>query len=186
MKHLFEERIVKIPAECKVSLQDKVFTFEGPLGKQKYDVSKQFFTFEIDEGVIRIKSWHGNKHKHDMLGTIAAHIKNNLIGVVKGYKFVLKAAYRRFSITIIIENNGKTVVIKNFLGTKDILTFPVLGDAKAMMGESKDIIIIQGTNLDDVSQTAARISNTCAKRKKHDQRIFLDGIFVTERVPIAE
>lgn len=186
MKHLYEERVVAIPDQCKVTLEGKVFTFSGPLGTQKYDATKQLFTFELEPKLIRIRSWHGNKHKHDMLGTISAHLKNNAKGVVVGFKYVLRVAYKHFSINVSIVDNGKTVIVKNFLGTKDVLTFPVRGESKAMIGETKDIVIIQGINLDDVSQTAAHISNVCAKRKKNDERIFLDGIFVSERTAVVQ
>lgn len=186
MKHLYEERVVKIPAGCKVTLKDKIFTFKGELGTQSYDASKHLFTFELDNSVIRIRSWHGNKHKHDMLGTVSSHIRNNAVGVVKGYKFTLRAAYKHFSINMAIADNGKTVVVRNFLGTKSILSFPMRGESKAMIGETKDILVIQGINLEDVSQSAAHVQNTVAKRKKHDVRTFLDGIFVSERTSIVQ
>ena len=75
MKALYQQKVVPIPEGCKVSLKEKVFTFEGPLGKQNYDVSKFRFTFEIVENNIIVHSWHENKRNTDLLGTGAAHIK---------------------------------------------------------------------------------------------------------------
>jgi large subunit ribosomal protein L6 len=44
-----------------------------------------------------------------------------------------------------------------------------------------DDIIIQGINLEDVSQTAANIQNA-TKIKSKDPRVFLDGIYVYEKL----
>ncbi|KAI5169684.1 large subunit ribosomal protein L9e [Pancytospora epiphaga] len=186
MRSLYQEKLVPIPEGCTVTLKEKVFTFEGKLGKQSYDLSKVLFTFDIVDENIRVRSWHGNRKKNALLGTIASHIRNHARGVVYGFKYVMRAAYRHFSINMGVIDNGKTVTVKNFLGTKDTQVFPVRGDSKAMAGDHKDIIIIQGINLEDVAQTAAHISNTCAKRKRNDVRIFLDGIFVAERTVIEE
>jgi len=186
MRTLYQEKIVPIPEACTVSFANKTFTFEGPLGTQTYDVSKILFTFDITDNAIRIRSWHGDKKKNDLLGTIAAHIKNYANGVVRGFKYVMKAAYRHFSINVTVSKDGKTITVKNFLGTKTVLDFPARGTSKAYIGDNKDVLIIEGININDVSQTAAHISSTCSKRKMHDVRVFMDGIYVSERTTIKE
>ena len=186
MRTLYEEKLIAIPAECTVTLKEKVFTFEGPLGRQTYDVTSILFTFDIFEGNVRIRSWHSNRKKHGLLGTIASHIRNCITGVVKGFKYVLKAAYKHFPINIGIQDDGKSVTVKNFLGSKDVCSFPVRGQSKAMIGDSKEFLIVQGININDVSQTAAHISNVCAKRKMHDVRVFMDGIYIMTKTTMVE
>lgn len=186
MRSLYEEKLVSIPAGCSVSIKDKVFTFEGPLGKQEYDVSKLLFTFDIVGEEIRVRSWHGDRKKNALLGTIASHIRNHARGVVNGFKYVMRAAYRHFSINMAVADAGKSVTVRNFMGARETLSFAVRGETQAMIGDHKDILIVQGINLEDVAQTAALISNTCAKKKKNDCRIFLDGIFVAEKTTIKE
>jgi large subunit ribosomal protein L6 len=44
-----------------------------------------------------------------------------------------------------------------------------------------DDIIVQGISLEDVSQTAANIQNATRIRSK-DPRVFLDGIYVFEKL----
>jgi large subunit ribosomal protein L6 len=53
-----------------------------------------------------------------------------------------------------------------------------VGDSKVKA--SGDEIIIQGINLEEVSQTAANIEQS-TKIKDKDQRVFLDGIYVFEK-----
>jgi large subunit ribosomal protein L6 len=54
----------------------------------------------------------------------------------------------------------------------------IIGDTKVKI-EPEDIII-QGANLEEVSQTAANIEQATRVRRK-DPRVFLDGIYVYER-----
>lgn len=185
MKALFQEKSVSIPEGCKVALVDKKFVFEGKLGRQEYDVSKIKFTFEVLEDEILIKSWHCNRFKIQLLNTIYSHIKNHITGVTVGFKFVLRSVYRHFPIQIAINNNGKEVKVLSFIGSKEERTYPVRGETVAMMGEMKDTIVIQGINLNDVSQTASSISTGCFRRKKHDERIFVDGIYIQQKTTMV-
>ena len=67
--------------------------------------------------------------------------------------------------------------VRNFLGNKDTRTIGMLGDAKVMAG-GKDELVVEGNDIDDVSQSAALIRQSCLVKRK-DIRKFLDGIFVS-------
>ncbi|MDX1813517.1 MAG: 50S ribosomal protein L6, partial [Candidatus Bathyarchaeia archaeon] len=54
----------------------------------------------------------------------------------------------------------------------------IIGDVRVKV-QSEDIIV-EGTNLEDVSQTAANVEQA-TKVKNKDPRVFLDGIYVYER-----
>lgn len=184
MKALYQEKTVEIPAGCKVSLADSKFTFEGPLGKQEYDVSGIKFTFDIAEDEVVIKSWHSNRSKSQLISTVASHIRNYMKGVTVGFKYVLRSVFRHFPIQVAINNNGKEVKVLTFLGSKEERTYPVRGTSVAVAGEVKDTLVIQGINIGDVSQTAASISSDSLRRKKHDERVFVDGIYILDRTTI--
>ncbi|KAM0680133.1 60S ribosomal protein L9 [Glugoides intestinalis] len=182
MKALYAERTVDIPAGCTVKVTDGKFLFEGPLGKQEYDASKEGFTFEVKDKQVLVKRWHANRAKLQLINTVASHIRNNMKGVTIGFKYVLKSVFRHFPIQISVSGNGKEVKVHTFLGSKEERTYPVRGASVAIPGETKDLLVIQGTSLLDVSQTAASISSDSFKRKKHDERIFLDGIYIFEKL----
>ena len=55
----------------------------------------------------------------------------------------------------------------------------IRGDVKVEV--KGDDIAIEGINLQDVSQTAANIEQATKIRKK-DQRVFLDGIYISEKI----
>ncbi|OQS53506.1 rpl6 [Ecytonucleospora hepatopenaei] len=177
---------VELPKECEVTfVNDHLFTFKGPLGQQQYDVSKFNFTFTIRENdgqrVIVIDSWHGSKKKNNFLNTVASHLRNCVTGVTKGFRYVSKAVYKHFPIQMVIEDKGKTVVVKNFYGNKQAKRFPMLGDSIATIGDEKDVLIVEGTNIEHVSQSSANVTNWGKKEKLYDPRIFLDGIYLVER-----
>lgn len=184
MRALFTEKCLDIPAECKVSFENDKFVFEGPLGKQTYDVSNLGFTFEVASDKIRVKCWHANRSKLQLIGTISSHIRNYMKGVTVGFKYVLKSIFRHFPILVSIEKNGKEIKVHSFIGSKEERSYPIRGDTIAIQGDDKDTFILQGSNLFDVSQSAAAVSSDSFKRKKHDERIFLDGIYVFEKTNI--
>ncbi|ELA40980.1 uncharacterized protein VICG_02010 [Vittaforma corneae ATCC 50505] len=185
MRALYAERSLDVPKDCNVSYSDGKFYFEGPLGKQMYDVAKTGFTFEVDSDTILIKCWHAKRTKLQLINTIASHIRNYMKGVTMGFKYVLKCVFRHFPILTSIEKDGKEIKVHSFIGSKEERTYPVRGDTVALLGEEKDTIVLQGTSILDVSQTAAAVSSDSFKRKKHDERIFLDGIYISEKTSIV-
>jgi large subunit ribosomal protein L6 len=72
-----------------------------------------------------------------------------------------------------------TVLIENFTGERSSRKARIMGDVKVLT--KGDDVIVQGINLEDVSQTAANIERA-TKVKRKDPRVFLDGIYVYERL----
>jgi len=99
-----------------------------------------------------------------------------ITGVTKGYSYKLKIVFSHFPISVKVQD--KTVLIENFTGERRPRRVKTLGDVKIKV-EAEDIIV-EGVNLEDVSQTAANIEQATRVRRK-DPRVFLDGIYVYER-----
>jgi len=116
-----------------------------------------------------------------MLGTAAAHIRNMIKGVNSGYKFNLKTVYAHFPVTVKVDERSRTLKIENFTGEKTPRSAVILDGVKVTVkGEE---IAVEGTSLLAVSQTAANIQNA-TRIKKKDQRVFLDGIYVSDKGPM--
>ena len=99
-----------------------------------------------------------------------------ITGVTKGYSYKLKIVFSHFPITVKVQN--KSVLIENFTGERRARSVKILGDVKVKI--DPEDIIITGSNLEQVSQTAANIEQSTRVRNK-DPRVFLDGIYVYER-----
>jgi large subunit ribosomal protein L6 len=100
-----------------------------------------------------------------------------ITGVTKGFTYKLKIVFSHFPISVKLKE--KTVLVENFTGERSPRKSKIIGEVKVkIQGED---IIVQGINLEDVSQTAANVEQA-TKVKRKDPRIFLDGLYVFEQV----
>ncbi len=169
-------KTVQFPDDVTMNLTGKALNVKGPKGSLTRDFSYAPIAIESDGKAIRIWAKWPRKKEAALVGTIYSHINNMITGVTKGYSYKLKIVFSHFPISV--KTQDKTVVIENFTGERRPRRVKVVGDVKVKI-EPEDIII-QGINLEEVSQTAANIEQATRVRRK-DPRVFLDGIYVYER-----
>ena len=169
-------RTIEVPDHVDLTVKDKIISVKGAKGNLTRDFS--FATVSIDgEGKnVRIWAKWPRKKEAALVGTIDSHIRNMITGVTKGYSYKMKIVFSHFPISIKQQDNF--VLIENFTGERRPRRVKILGDAKVKI-EAEDIII-EGVNLEQVSQTAANIEQSTKVRGK-DPRVFLDGIYTYER-----
>lgn len=107
---------------------------------------------------------------------ISAHIKNMILGVTKGFRYWLRIVYSHFPISVKVE--GDKILIENFIGEKSPRVARIVGNAKVKV--QKNDIIVEGINLEEVSQTAANIEQA-TKIRGLDRRVFADGIYIYKK-----
>lgn len=110
------------------------------------------------------------------IGTVAAHIRNMVTGVTKGYTYKLKIVYAHFPMSVKVQRDR--VVIDNFTGERRPRFAEVLENVKVTV--EGDDVVVKGLSISDVSQTAANIEQATRVKAK-DPRVFLDGIYVYDR-----
>jgi len=170
-------KTIKIPEGIDVSINGRIVTVKGPKGTLIRDFSDAPVTITLQGGEVTVETAWPRKKEASLVGTIYSHIKNMITGVTKGFTYKLKIVFAHFPVTVKVK--GDTVLIENFTGERSARVTKVKGDTKiAVKGED---ILVQGINLEDVSQTAANIERA-TKVKRKDPRIFLDGIYIYERV----
>jgi large subunit ribosomal protein L6 len=169
-------KTIQVPEDVDVKLDGKKINVKGAKGTLIRDFS--FATVAIDsEGKnIRVSAKWPRKKEAALVGTITSHINNIITGVTKGYQYKLKIVFSHFPITVKVQD--KSVMIENFTGERRARKIKIIGDVKVKVGP--DDIIVEGINLEDVSQTAANIEQSTRVRRK-DPRVFLDGLYVFER-----
>jgi large subunit ribosomal protein L6 len=170
-------RTIQVPDGVEVSLDQGKVTAKGSKGTLTRDFSYAPFSIESTGKTITISAKWPRKKEAALVGTIHSHIQNMITGVEKGFTYKLKIVFSHFPITVKVQ--GNTVIIENFTGERRGRSVKVQGDVKVTV--LPDDIIIQGTNLEDVSQTAAKIEQATRVRRK-DPRVFLDGLYVFERL----
>ncbi|EPR78688.1 60S ribosomal protein L9 [Spraguea lophii 42_110] len=185
MVYVYVEEKVQIPEGCKVEVVNKKVTVTGPKGTVSKDFSHIFVFIDIHEENVRCRLWNCRKQERSKLITCSKLIKNMIDGSMSGYFYELKAAYKHFPITFEIKENGKLLIVKNFLGQKWAREFKMIGDTIIKQGVTKDHLILEGISKEDVSQTAGLIQNNCLP-KNLDRRIFQDGVYIATKGLIEE
>ncbi|MCS7095664.1 MAG: 50S ribosomal protein L6 [Candidatus Bathyarchaeota archaeon] len=176
MRTVEVSKTVQIPDDVEVTLDGLKITVKGPLGTLTRDFSKSPVSIELNSKSLKVWADWPRKKESALVGTICAHINNMITGVRKGFTYKLKIVFSHFPISVKVQ--GKTVIIENFAGERNPRKAKIIGDVKVKV--AGDDIIVQGINIENVSQTAANIEQATKIRKK-DPRVFLDGIYIYER-----
>ena len=168
--------LVEIPESVEVGVKGRAVTVRGEEGELTRDFSHAPVSIRLEGNVVKVQARWPRKREAALVGTVCSHIRNMIVGVTEGFTYRLKIVFSHFPISVKVQ--GKTVVIENFTGERSPRKAKIMGDAKVVIkGED---IIVQGINIEDVSQTAANIERA-TKVKRKDPRVFLDGIYIYER-----
>jgi large subunit ribosomal protein L6 len=168
---------IQVPDGVKVNVERRKVMVIGSKGTLTRDFSYVPISIESeDDKTVRVWAEWPRKKEASLVGTIHSHIQNMITGVEKGFSYKLKIVFSHFPISVKVQ--GKSVLIENFTGERRARKVKVIGDVQVKV--QGDDVIVEGINLEDVSQTAANIEQA-TKVKKKDPRVFLDGIYVFER-----
>jgi large subunit ribosomal protein L6 len=170
-------RTIQIPDDVEVSIDGRKVTVKGAKGALSRDFSYAPISIERQDKTIRIWAEWPRKKESSLVGTIHSHIQNMITGVRKGFTYKLKIVFSHFPVSV--KTKEKSMVIENFTGERNPRKAKTIGNVQIKV-QSEDILV-QGLNLEEVAQTAANIEQA-TKIKRKDPRIFLDGIYVYERL----
>lgn len=169
-------KTIQVPEGVEINITNRKVTVKGTKGTLIRDFSHASISLTSNNGIVRIWAEWPRKKEASLVGTLYSHISNMITGVEKGYSYKLKIVFSHFPISVKIQD--KSVIIENFTGERNSRKAKIIGDVKVkVQGED---IIVEGLDLENVSQTAANIEQATKVRNK-DPRVFLDGIYVFER-----
>jgi large subunit ribosomal protein L9e len=183
MKTILSNKTIDIPEGVKVSVKGRKVTVVGPRGTLSRDFSHLRLDLQLlKEGrQLRAELWFGQRKAIASIRTCTSQITNMITGVTKGYLYKMRMVYAHFPIAVGIEDDGKKVAVRNFLGEKRIREVPMFpGVIVERSADVKDEIVLTGNDLYNVSQSAANIQQVARVTSK-DIRKFLDGIYVSHR-----
>lgn len=137
---------------------------------------------KVDDGRrVRIDVWHGHRKQLAQINTAKSMLENLITGVTRGFRYKLRFVYAHFPINGSVTDDGKAVELRNFLGEKRVRRVEMLSGVTCYRSEKvKDELVVEGSDLDNVSQSAASVHQSCLVRRK-DIRKFLDGVYVSEK-----
>ncbi|MGC9112401.1 50S ribosomal protein L6 [Acidilobus sp.] len=176
-KALYVKREVEVPQGVTVRVEGLKVTVKGPKGEVQKDFSHaRGIELRLENNKVIVEARLADTKTKAVVGTVAAHVKNMITGVSKGFRYKLKIISTHFPITVKVEKSR--VVISNFLGEKAPRYATIMpGVTVKVQGQD---IIVEGSDVEAVGQTAANI-----ERATHitdfDRRKFMDGIFIYSR-----
>jgi len=176
---VIEER-VKIPDGVRVSVTDSVVQVSAAKATLERRMWHPRLQVAVQGDEVRIRCELPKRKEKAIVGTWAAHLRNMVEGVTKGWRYRMKIVYSHFPMKASVK--GSDFVIENFLGERHPRKAPILGATKVTV--EGDQVVLEGPDLEAVSQTAANIERA-TKIKGFDPRVFQDGIYIVVKAEVA-
>jgi len=167
------KNIVHVPEDVQMTLDGKKVTVKGAKGQIVRDFGHTKLEFAKESDGLHISIVNPRKLEAALVGTVSTHVNNMIKGATKGFTYKMKIVFVHFPTAVKVV--GKEVHIENFVGERKARIAEILGQTKVTV--KQEDIIIEGNDIDDVSQTCANIQQRAKVRHK-DLRKFLDGIYV--------
>lgn len=175
MKTNFEE-ILEAPQGVTVTVDHGNVLVKGPKGEVARRMYAPGVSISAEGQRVVFKAKKATKREKKMLYTFFAHLRNMVRGVQNPWVYKLKLCAGHFPMTAAV-TAGK-FALKNFLGEKTPreCAIPQGVDVKIAGQE----ITVTAVDRELAGQTAGLLELLTFKPKK-DQRVFQDGIYITEK-----
>lgn len=138
MRDILKTEELEIPEGVEVTINSRLITVTGPRGTLKKNVRHVDMDIRLLKGKttrVSLAVWQGGRKHVACLRTIRSLINNMVTGVTKvsvllkrriqglnlprkGFQYRMRAVYAHFPINCIIQDDGKSLEIRNFLGEK--------------------------------------------------------------------
>lgn len=167
---------LQLPEGVTADYNGRVLIVKGKLGQVSKDFQKINVNLTVNGNMIEISPFSKKRKDNVVINTVRSIIENMAKGVSKGFTYRLKIVYAHFPISVKVK--GGEVHVENFVGERSPRIAKVVGACK--VSPEGDDILVKGTSLEDVGQTAANLE-LATKIKRKDQRVFLDGVYIYEK-----
>src|SRR4029077_20131991 len=175
------QRTIQVPDGVTVQVEGKTVKVKGPLGTLSEDLSHLPVDISQSGREVQVSVTWPRKREIGMLGTAAAHIRNMIRGVTKGYRYNLRTVYAHFPVTVRVDEKARTLKVENFTGEKTPRSAQILDGVKVSV--KGDDVTVEGIDIKAVSQTRGNIQNATTL-KRTDLPVFLDGIYVDTKTSL--
>ena len=167
-------REVEIPDGVSVEVRGLSVVVRGPKGVIERDFSHaKGVVLRVQSGRVVVESFFPKARQVALVGSIASHVKNMIIGVTRGFRYKLKVIYVHYPISVKVERNK--ILISNFLGEKYVRVVEIPQGVRVTV--SGQDVIVEGVDKELISHVAARIEEVTRVKDK-DRRKFMDGIYI--------
>jgi large subunit ribosomal protein L6 len=170
------DEIVEIPEGVQVRLDGENVVVASKDVTLQRKLAHPRVALRIEGKTVHVRSEFPSRREGALVGTFAAHIRNMVEGVTKGFTYEMKIVYSHFPVKATVK--GSEFIIENFLGEKFPRKTRILGETKVEV--KGDQVLLSGPDVEAVGQTAANIE-LATRIRGFDPRIFQDGIYITKK-----
>ena len=168
---------IQIPDEATAEVDHLDLTLEGPEGSVTRRLWYPDVTVLADGDAVTIeRPDDADRQTEATVGTFESHVHNMVHGVTEGWTYEMEVFYAHFPMDVAVE--GGEIVIENFLGERAPRRADVLGDTEVEIDGEE--LTLSGPSKEDVGQTAANVEQLTRVTEK-DQRVFQDGVYITNK-----
>ena len=143
------KRVLSIPENVNVNVENNTVTVKGPKGELTLDLVKGI-NVKVEDNTVVVEMTKNDKFTHAMHGTTNANIRNMIIGVSEGYKKELEIVGVGYRFNV---QGNKINVNAGFSHPVEVI---VPSDLKAEQVSTTEIAI-SGIDKQKVSEFAANI-----------------------------
>ncbi|MDM7275122.1 MAG: 50S ribosomal protein L6 [Thermoprotei archaeon] len=176
-REVYASRAVEVPEGVNVEVEGFKVRVRGPRGVVERDFSfARGVSIRVEGGSVVVEAYFPKSRGLALVGSIASHIENMIVGVTRGFRYKLKVIYVHYPINVRVDRGR--LLITNFLGEKSVRHVEIPSGVKVTV--SGQDIIVEGSDIELVGQTAANIENA-TRVKGRDRRKYVDGIYIYAR-----
>lgn len=171
-----QKQAATMPEGVTATLDGRLLSVKGKLGEVKKDFERINVNVSVEGNKVLVWPFSTKKKDNMVINTVLSIINGMATGVSKGFTYRLKIVYAHFPISVKTKD-GK-ILVENFIGERSPRVATIVGGCKVSV--EGDDVVIKGTSLEAVGQTAANVELATKIRRK-DQRVFLDGLYVYQK-----
>lgn len=175
-----EERI-GIPDGVRVALEGDTVRVSAGKTSLMRTLSYPRVSLAVEGKEVRVRCDFPKRKEKAIVGTYAAHVRNMIEGVSRGWRYRMKMVYSHFPMKASVK--GKEFVLENFLGERHPRRTEIRGDETTVKIDGDQVVVV-GPDLEGVAQTAANIEQM-TRIKGFDPRVFQDGIYIVAKAEAA-
>lgn len=168
--------VVDLPEGVTATLKGNTLTVKGKNGELTRDFRHPDIGVKVEGNKVVLHADLPRRKVRALVGTWSAHIRNMVEGAQQDFEYKMKICYSHFPIKTKIQ--GEIFLVENFVGERTARKARIMGKSKVKV--SGEEVLVTGANLEDVSQTAANIEQSCLIRG-FDTRVFQDGIYIINK-----
>ena len=167
---------IDVPNNVNIEINGDKIKVKGPKGEKERKINNREIIIEKVNNKLVLKVYFPSRKILRDFYTMVAHIKNDINGVVNGYRYKLRGVFIHFPLKIKLQ--GNKIVIENFMGGRDVKEIEIPKGVKATVNENE--ITLEGYDIELLGNLAGLIENSVRPKEK-DLRKFQDGIYIVEK-----